>query len=79
MVYPNPNKGTFIIEFELQEMKDMGIKIYNAIGQQIYHRNRSKFIGKFKEQIDLRHLSVGIYLVTIEINDKKVVKSIVIE
>ena len=78
LLYPNPNHGSFSIEFELSELKNIEIKIYNSIGQQIFDKTQSKFIGKYKEQVNLPEISAGVYFVIIGLDGQKISKRILV-
>lgn len=68
-IYPNPSKGMFNISTTKKIEK---VEIYNALGQIVYKNN-------FKKEMDLSHLSKGVYMVKF-INDKSsAIRRIIIE
>jgi hypothetical protein len=77
-VFPNPNHGLLVVEFELLAIKNIDLKIYNAIGQAVYSHKSAHFTGKFKQQINLTQSSAGIYFLVLDIDHQKVVKRIII-
>jgi hypothetical protein len=78
LLYPNPNHGSFIIEFELSKLTNVGIKVYNSVGQQVYVNDKNVYIGKYKQQVNLIDKISGIYFVVIDIDDEKITKNVVI-
>ncbi|NHN24299.1 T9SS type A sorting domain-containing protein [Flavobacterium jejuense] len=57
--YPNPNKGTFIIDFNKNE-KGFLVEIYSTIGQKVYEKVVEK-----ENQLQINNLTTGVYYVTI--------------
>ena len=72
LVYPNPTNSDITIEFESSSISDFKIGIYNTLGQEIFHKEISNFSGQFKEKMNLRDYSEGVYIVNIVSNIGKV-------
>ena len=68
LVYPNPTNSDITIEFESSSISDFKIGIYNTLGQEIFHKEISNFSGQFKEKMNLRDYSEGVYIVNIVSN-----------
>jgi GH25 family lysozyme M1 (1,4-beta-N-acetylmuramidase) len=51
-VYPNPNKGTFIIQIANYELRITNLEVYNLLGQQVY--NTSVHAGANEVIIDVK-------------------------
>ncbi len=77
-IYPNPSQGKFSIHFDHQESGNMFIKLYDLVGNEIYRKNIYKSAGLFNTDILLDHVSNGIYQLSIQLNDKNIVKKILI-
>ena len=60
-VYPNPNTGTFNLEFSLDRKSDLDIAVYNNTGQKIYHEALDRFTGDYRKGINLEFVPAGIY------------------
>ena len=69
--YPNPaTNGRFKLKFDVPEVSELSIKIYNLDGKEILGRYFDAFDGTYSETIDLSGQSEGIYLLEIENNGK---------
>jgi len=68
-IYPNPNRGTFNLSFEVIKETYVNIYITDQRGGVVFSLNNKHMNGKHKEAINLSHLSDGVYMITIE-NDK---------
>ncbi|MBL1278875.1 MAG: T9SS type A sorting domain-containing protein [Fluviicola sp.] len=64
-IYPNPSNGTFQIEFQSNDEKN--IRIYNSNGNMIHSIKSTKFI----DEIDLLNIAKGVYFIQI-FNSKNV-------
>ena len=76
-MYPNPTEGEFELMFNLNETKDLNIEIINIIGDIVY----AKRFTEVKDQtvkFDLSDMSAGVYFVTIQSENEKVSKKIVL-
>jgi len=74
-VYPNPSIGLFNVSFNTGTLKDMEIVIKDVLGNEVY---KSKVSSKI-EEIDLRHLSNGVYFLHINNPTNAVVFKVVIQ
>jgi hypothetical protein len=78
MVVPNPAAGLFSLVFTLpKEEKEIAIRIYNAIGQQVTEE-RIQNIGSHVIDIDLSTQPDGIYFTEISNGQQRTVKKVVI-
>jgi len=77
-LYPNPNTGTFKVQFNSGSSEKINIEVHDISGRKIFERvyNNS---GLFSENIQLDKAQAGIYLVSITDGSKKMVKRIVIQ
>ena len=68
-IFPNPNNGTFTINFSSKEGESTfdvasgSINIFNSLGQQIYSQQFDSPDGIAPEVIKLSNISPGIYIV----------------
>ncbi len=72
-IYPNPSNGIFIIETQLSE--SIGLKVFASDGTLVYEL---KTIDKSQE-MDLSHLSKGIYFVEFRGGEKRIPKKLILE
>ncbi len=65
-IFPNPNKGTFMISSN-KSKEELSVEIYNTAGQIIY-KNVSKKDGNLS--VDISDKAKGVYFIKITSNDK---------
>ena len=72
-IYPNPNSGSFSINFE--SIENISVTIFDMAGRQVYQKRSAK-----KENpITIPNAMPGIYLVKILSGEKVMIKKIVVE
>ena len=76
-LYPNPNNGTFKVEFNSVSNK-INIAVHDISGRRIFDKSYQNS-GLFSEELQLSTAQTGIYLVTVSDGDQKIVKRIVVE
>lgn len=77
---PNPFNSFFTLQFQLTRPQHVDIKIYDdngALVKQVYTGNRSPGLQTFL--VNSNGLSQGIYLCKITVNDKQVVRKLVLQ
>ena len=77
-LYPNPNKGSFTVQFDSSSTNTIEITIHDLRGRSVFEKKYSN-IGMFRENIKLDAVQNGIYLATIKDGENKVVKKIIVE
>ncbi|PCH96448.1 MAG: hypothetical protein COB85_03590 [Bacteroidetes bacterium] len=78
-LYPNPNRGTFILSFKQEVQSPVALSIYNIKGELIYKRISSKGTGYTNQVIDISNHSAGIYYLRIVTEKGIVHKKVIIE
>lgn len=77
-VYPNPNNGTFSVQFAPESNEAVNIFVHDIRGREVYSKayqsNRL-----FNESLQLGNAAAGIYLVTIQNGAAKEVRKIVVQ
>jgi hypothetical protein len=64
MIFPNPGRGDNItLEAELSEKAELGIRVSDAAGREVWYRLLGTRNGKFRETLPLSELSNGLYIV----------------
>ena len=76
-LYPNPNNGTFNIQFTPSSEK-VNVVVFDLRGRVIFDKQYQNN-GLFNESIQLDNVESGIYLVRIQDGSRKTAKKIVIE
>jgi Metallo-peptidase family M12B Reprolysin-like/Secretion system C-terminal sorting domain len=77
-LYPNPNNGSFNIKFNSSSNNDIAISVHDMRGRQVFN-NSYQNSGLFDQNIQLDNVQAGVYLVTVQEGDKKVVKKIIVQ
>ncbi|RYD96282.1 MAG: T9SS type A sorting domain-containing protein [Sphingobacteriales bacterium] len=77
-LYPNPNKGSFTVEFNADGANEVKIAIHDMRGRQVYNKSYQNS-GLFSGNIQMGSIQTGVYMVTVENGGRKVVKKIVVE
>ena len=77
-LYPNPNNGNFTIKFNSNTNNNITISAHDLRGRQVYTKSFENN-SMFNEEIHLKNVETGIYIVTIQDGDKKEVKKIIVE
>ena len=67
-VYPNPNTGRFVLEFDQQTAGDVSIELLDMRGRMLWFQSIENHVGRFEETFDQSALSSGSYL--LRINNK---------
>jgi hypothetical protein len=68
-IYPNPNNGTFVLEYEGEQSGSGFMQVVNSMGQTIYESNVEVSDGLFSKEVKLGdNISKGIYIVRLSIN-----------
>jgi hypothetical protein len=78
VLYPNPNKGNFNIQFSSTATTGVKVIVNDLLGRKIFE-NKFQNSANFNENIQLKNIQSGMYLLTVIDGDRKEVKKIVIE
>ncbi len=78
LVYPNPNKGNFTVEFDQAVNEPVIINVYDIRGRNV-HQKIFGVVAQFKETIDIHQMQSGVYFLEVVAGSKKEVKKIVVE
>lgn len=76
-LYPNPGNGLFQFELQLNRRTDLQIMVTDALGNSVFKRDFTAVIDA-GEELDLTHLSAGIYLFHLFTGEQKITRKIVI-
>lgn len=78
-IQANSSDGKIKVRFSLESEGELGIKVYNVEGKEIFNRYFGRFAGLYSETIDLRNQEEGSYLLEIENDDRRLTKKIIIK
>jgi len=79
VLYPNPSKGQFNIQFSSQSENDVKIFVHDLLGRKVFENKYNKTSSVFNEDILLKNVTSGVYLLTVVDGDRKEEKKIMIE
>ncbi|MBK8600049.1 MAG: T9SS type A sorting domain-containing protein [Flavobacterium sp.] len=74
-LYPNPNNGTFAIQFNSNSSSNVKVEVFDIEGRMIFDKEYENN-GVFSENIDLKGVQSGLYLVRITDGSKRMVRKI---
>jgi hypothetical protein len=78
LVYPNPTDGNFILNISGISTSHAEIRVHDALGRQLYN-NRVAVEGQYTANVNLSHLSNGLYMVEVVYNGKTLTQRMMIE
>jgi len=78
-VFPNPNTGTFTVEFTTIKPEILDISILTPSGTMVFSRSGVKVPGTVTEKFDLSQLANGTYLLQVSDGSAKMLRRIVIQ
>jgi subtilisin-like proprotein convertase family protein len=78
VMYPNPNKGIFNVQFTSQSTTAVKVLVHDLLGRKLFEKQYENK-GKFDEIIQLKNIQAGLYLLTVIDGERKEVKKIVIQ
>jgi hypothetical protein len=76
-IYPNPNKGSFTIEFK-EIANSFSVEVYDVTGKTIYENNYDQS-ANLSQMINLDNVNRGIYFINVKSDKGLVTKKLVIE
>ena len=79
VVYPNPNKGQFNIEFNSLKIQNVDISVFNNLGQIVMWKSINEINGNHKIQMNLAGLVSGVYHINLQTKDGILNKRMLIE
>jgi len=78
VLYPNPNTGSFTVQFTPGSQDAIGITVHDMRGREVFKNNYTS-AGLFSNNINLQNAQSGIYMVTVQNGTHKEVRKIVIQ
>ena len=78
VMYPNPNKGNFNIQFTSQSSNGVQVYVHDLLGRKLFEK---AFTNEaiFNKNIQLQNIQSGVYLLTVVDGERKEIKKLVIE
>lgn len=75
-IYPNPNKGDFVVSYELPDKKNADFEIYDMLGRLVY--KEILFYYEYARSFNLLSLRSGVYWCRIRLDDNELFASRII-
>ena len=76
-VYPNPNNGTFTLDFTLDSHADIKVSVFDLTGKVVYEQKLGT-VSNYRESIGLSGVTNGLYLLRMSVGGKDVYRKIVV-
>lgn len=74
-IYPNPNAGTFVVDFSSINNENVSITVFNLVGQAVYTHDGFSVNNSAIETVNLNDMGNGFYFVRVQVgNDAFVTK-----
>jgi hypothetical protein len=77
-LYPNPNNGNFNIQFTSVSSNGVKVLVHDLLGRKLFE-NKFESNSNFNENVQLKNVQPGLYLLTVIDGDREEVRKIVIE
>ena len=78
-LFPNPNNGQFTMKFENDFAGNFVLKVFNTLGVQVKNEKLNKSGKLFNKEMDVTTLPPGIYLLSIEFENRKLERMFVVK
>ena len=79
LIYPNPSKEIFNIQFNSLINQDISLSIYNIIGEEVMKEKLIEFKGDYIKKIDLNKYKKGIYFLEIETDTGMILNKLILQ
>lgn len=73
-LFPNPNSGIVNVDLGTLTASEVGVRLFNAAGQMVYHQNHQPTGQLFK--VNVENLPAGVYYVKLQLEEEVVSKKI---
>ncbi len=78
-VFPNPNEGAFTVTMRGRPRPEIGLRLYNTLGQLI-HYDRAPFLtGRAEHPVRLTGLAAGVYWLEVRWGDQRALRRVIIQ
>ena len=79
IIYPNPSREIFNIEFTSLSRQNLEIRIINSFGEIVYLENLENYKGDYNKAINLKYFSKALYFLEIITDDDVVNKKLILQ
>lgn len=77
-ISPNPAGNSFRIEVTSRVEEIINIRLVNSQGASVFSMDRIPVMGAWKHNVDLKNIENGIYLLTVEHNNSRIIRKLVV-
>jgi len=77
-IFPNPNNGAFNISLNSSSNEDVKVQVYDIRGRSVFNKSYLNTTD-FNQEINLKNVQSGMYLVKVSDGEKETIKKILIE
>ena len=78
-VSPNPNNGHFRVSIETPSAQSFDLTVTNMVGVVVYRESALRTDGMFVKDLSLTNLSQGIYFVTLQNGNERIIRKMVVK
>ncbi|PCH99142.1 MAG: hypothetical protein COB85_00615, partial [Bacteroidetes bacterium] len=79
VVYPNPNRGLFTLEINVENPHIVQVLVLNVLGQTVYYKELGRIVGTYRESLNLEGFGRGMYHLQVSTEKEIIHKNVVIE
>jgi len=79
IVYPNPSRSIFNINFTSDEVQSIKVNIVDMMGQVVISEDLGDFVGEYHKQFDLSTYSKGVYFMNIQTNTELINQKLMLQ
>ncbi len=77
-IYPNPTKDFINVSFDNENLQDIEIDFYNALGKKVYSEKLNNFSGSYEKNIDFSRMPEGIYFLKMKTENGSINKKVLL-
>ena len=78
-IFPIPSACLFQLEVNLPQANELEVRVSNVLGQEGYRNLAGKQTGLYREEIDLRNLAKGTYLLEFTSGSQKIFRKLMVQ
>jgi hypothetical protein len=78
-IYPNPNSGLFDVRLQSIRKQTVNLSVVNSLGKEVFRNDQVIVNGSTSVNVDLQHLSDGVYLLRMNGDGVNIVQKIIID
>ena len=80
LIYPNPVVDMAKVSLNLKQRATVLVEITNLVGQRVLSLNKGIMDSGLQQfSVDVRHLSAGVYFITVSVNGEKFTRKMIVE